>query len=51
MTTQPISLNVGQEAHRLGTLTKDEQDSLEKAIMRILAFRVGRENAIPGARM
>lgn len=50
MTTAPIALNIGQEAHRLGSLTKDEQDSLEKAVMRILSLHVGQENIISGAR-
>jgi predicted DNA-binding transcriptional regulator YafY len=51
MVTASIGLNIGQEAHRLGSLSKDEQDSIEKAVMRILSFHVGRSNVISGNRM
>lgn len=51
MTSAPIAMNVGHEAHRLGSLTQGEQDSIEKAVMRILSFHVGREKVISGNRM
>ncbi len=44
-------LNVGQEAHRLANLMKDEAQRLEKSVMLILAFHVGRKNAISGSRL
>jgi hypothetical protein len=51
MTNQTISLNIGQEAHRLAMLTRDENHRLEKAVLHLLAEHVGRDNLIGGQAM
>jgi len=44
-------LNVGSEAHRLASLIDEDANALEKAVLLILAYHVGRENAISGKLM
>lgn len=44
-------LNIGSEAHRLAGMLTDESQALERAVLVILAYHVGREQAISGARM
>ncbi len=46
-----IAMNIGQEAHRLASLMEDESQKLEKAVLLILSFHVGRSHAISGARL
>lgn len=44
-------LNIGAEAHRLANLLDGDLQRLERAVLIILAYHVGRENAISGQRM
>jgi hypothetical protein len=51
MVAQSIGLNVGQEAHRLETLTEDVRQRLEKSVLLIISYHIGRKNVISGARL
>lgn len=46
-----VPLNVGQEVHRLANLMEEEAQRLEKAVLLILSFHVGRKNVISGSRL
>ncbi len=49
--TETIPLNIGSEAHRLASMMDEESQRLEKSVLLILSFHVGRKNSISGARL
>jgi len=46
-----VGFNIGQEAHRLANMPAEDAQRLEKAVLLILSFHVGRKKAIKGTRM
>ncbi len=46
--TKTVQLNIGNEAHRLAGMMKEDSQRLERAVLVILAYHVGRDAAISG---
>ena len=51
MSSTPIAMNVGQEEHRLESLSEDIKQRLEKSVLLIISYHIGRKNVISGARL
>jgi hypothetical protein len=51
MVAQTIAMNVGQETHRIDSLSEDVKQRLEKSVLLIISYHIGRKNVISGARL